>query len=299
MKRSVFLNRYRLRSIVTRRRNTRWVRLASAVAEKLIRTVRNHTNFGMAWNGEQAALAMIYARFPGPILDVGAHKGHWTQMALSLAPRETIHCFELSPDNLPLLTMTVGHFPNVVINRCGLGRDAREVTVYHNVDGGNLTSYVRLPYTVELKQLPGRLIRGDDYVQAQRFSEISYIKIDVEGAEMDVLAGLADTVGRGIVHAVQFEHGTMHVMTRHFLRDFLDFFASRDYVVCRMWPDGIEPIFYNFERDEEFVGQNFVAVRRASLSNLAAAQDPGSAIRVLGPLPPRVAAAPMAPLDLG
>lgn len=256
------LDRYRIRSMITRRRNMYIVRLATIAAEKLIRTVRNHTNFGMNWNGERTALELVHRRFPGPLLDVGAHQGRWTKMALEVAPGEDVHCFEISPDNVPLLREAVRDLPNVTVNEYGLAAARREVVVYHNVEGGNLTSYVLLPYQMAMKPIPSRVIPGDDYVEEKHLKNISFIKIDVEGAEMDVLQGLSRTISAGTVAAVQFEHGTMHVVTRHFLKDFIDFFEARDYVVCRMWPEGIEPVVYNFERDEEFVGQNFVAVRR-------------------------------------
>ena len=132
------------------------------------------------------------------VLDVGAHVGLVTlPMSSVIAPDGTVFAFEPAEANRRLLESQIAGngFGNVVVCPDLVGREAREnVRFYELAEPSGMNA-----------RLPGK---GGDYVETQRRQvtldefctrhDISpeVIKIDVEGAEIDVLRGSAQTLAR-------------------------------------------------------------------------------------------------------
>jgi FkbM family methyltransferase len=134
-------------------------------------------------------LRFLRRHFRGRVmLDVGANIGNH---ALALAPNfDEIHCFEPNPvalerlrDNAALSGATLHIHP------VGLGAADAELEFHANTSG-NLggSSFARTSSPVS-GILPVR--RGDDTLAAQGIGGVDLIKVDVEGFEADVLAGLS------------------------------------------------------------------------------------------------------------
>jgi hypothetical protein len=75
--------------------------------------------------------------------------------------------------------------------------------------------------------------------------------------EIDVLKGVAGALKEGKIQAAQFEHGLYHIVTCHFLRDFVDLFRAVDYEVLRILPAEWKPVNYDIQRDDLLVARVF------------------------------------------
>lgn len=142
-----------------------------------------------AYEAQQLALVRpILAAMDAPvILDVGANVGHHSRF---FAQYGSVHAFEPNPDLADRLTETVAGLP-VTVHRTGLGSlDAdRSFALPPGRNDGMGTFEPRPGWrTVDL---PVR--RGDGYLRLDR---LDFVKIDVEGHEAAVLAGLAETIRR-------------------------------------------------------------------------------------------------------
>ena len=112
---------------------------------------------------------------------------------------------------------------------------------------------------------------GDEYLREQAIERIDFLKLDVEGAERLVLQGFAQTLEAGRIDVIQFEYGKVAILTHFLLKDFYDVLEGKGYAVGKLFPDHVDFRAYKLE-DEDFLGPNYVAVRRERADIIAALQ---------------------------
>lgn len=229
-------------------------------AEKYLRAYNNQRNWDPKFNGEARALQLITSLYSGDVVDVGANVGQWASMALGVIGNKRLHCFEAASCNFEKLRVNLGSQPNVTLNNCGLGDANKEIDFYFYPEYPPRSTAYCVEDGYKKVKISVPIVRGDDYVFQKCVGNISFLKLDVEGMEIDVLRGFAATLAAGRIQAIQFEHGHYHIITRHFLRDFVNLFQASNYEVLRMFPNGLRPLNYDIERDETFSGENFLAV---------------------------------------
>ncbi|MEI7728153.1 MAG: FkbM family methyltransferase [Verrucomicrobiota bacterium] len=145
---------------------------------------------------------------PNQVLwDIGANIGYFS-LYFALQPRQLqrLHSFEPNPAALTTLQSLFQNHPWVTVHPVGLGMTDQELTM--SVPPG------ATPCGSLVRELPnGRKVliqvrHGDRYAREQKIDLPDLIKIDVEGYELEVLAGLS-----GIIAAkrpvIIFEHGLL------------------------------------------------------------------------------------------
>ena len=123
------------------------------------------------------------------ILDIGANVGLFALFAASVAPRASVYCFEPEPNTFAMLLQNLkanqGHriFPHqlAVSGKCGRGR----------MELGNTS------VTHSLNTAPGGLDTVEVVDMSRVFElagvdRVDFVKMDVEGAELDILTGTSD-----------------------------------------------------------------------------------------------------------
>ena len=251
----------KLRAEISSNRETLPFRVMARAAEKYLRAFNNQQNWDVRANGEAYALRTITAAMAGDVFDVGANEGQWASMALPIIGNRRLHCFEPLLPAFEKIERALGGLQNVTLNNLGLGREQGSADLYFYPDCSDRTSAYDMNDGFKKERVTASFVRGDDYVQTRQVEQIAFLKIDVEGMEMDVLAGFETTLRRGAIKGIQFEHGSAHVISRHFLKDFVDFLEPLQYTIFRSYPDALSALAYDFRSDETFVGQNFVAMR--------------------------------------
>ena len=90
---------------------------------------------------------------------------------------------------------------------------------------------------------------------------IDFLRLDVEGHEVDVLTGFAGTLDSSRAPGViQFEYGMTYIPARHTLHEVYGKLGSR-YAIGRLCPDGVD--FKEYDAvDDHFRMGNYIAVRR-------------------------------------
>jgi len=218
-------------------------------------------------NGEAALLRRL-ARFgPGTLFDVGANIGDWSIAALQGIQTTHVHSFEIAPTTaMDLKRNLAAYSDRVTINTCGLGARQGEVKLFYSPQSSTAASMI--PGVVEfsaqehqittIQEVSAAIMTGDQYMADRRIDRIDFLKIDVEGAEWDVLEGFSDAFAGKKIQMVQFEYGPLNLKTRRFLGDFWAFFADRGFTLGKLYPEGVA--FKDFDiSDEDFTGPNFIA----------------------------------------
>jgi FkbM family methyltransferase len=245
---------------VANHRRSPLVRYLAGKAERLIERYESDSNYDFATNGEAFVLRTL-ARHPlRCIFDVGANVGDWARIAHEAFPQATIHCFEVMPPTFEELQRNTRDLPRIRANPFGLYEREQTIELNYYPGVSTITTMTDYPHEFERRTATGRVIAGDAYVQEHGIERIDFLKLDVEGAESGVLAGLEKTIGQGRVDIVQFEYGQVSILTKFLLRDFYGFFEKYGYRVGKIYPDYVEFRAYSFKH-ENFRGANFLAIR--------------------------------------
>ncbi len=125
------------------------------------------------------------------VYDVGAHVGFYSLLASAGAgPTGRVYCFEPLPENVDYLRK------HLRINQC-VNCEVFEVAVT-SMDGVARFDSSRprsMGWISETGGLLVRTVRLDTLVEEKHILPPNVIKIDVEGAELSVLEGCAQTIG--------------------------------------------------------------------------------------------------------
>ena len=172
----------------------------------------------------------------GVVLDVGANVGaHTLTLANLVGPNGKVLAFEPNPAINRKLARNVGlnRFSNVAIHQLALG-EAEGVLQLRVPAAGTaefsnpgMASLVALDSPHDLVDVGVR--RCDDIVRDERLGRVDVVKIDVQGFEMQVLRGMAKTIGD--FHPVilfEFEDWAWEKAGSK-LVEAVDFFATRSY----------------------------------------------------------------------
>ncbi|MFF3315086.1 FkbM family methyltransferase [Streptomyces sp. NPDC003035] len=254
-----------------------------------------------ATNGEERVLRClsraggpVHQRSGGPVLfDVGANRGAWALTALDACPGATVHCFELVLPVRRRLHRLAAERTGIVVAEAGLAdrSGTRRVKYYPGRD--ELSSLYDYPHDAYFEWRQEPVLRGDDYLTAHGIETVDLLKIDTEGAELEVLKGFQQALRDGRVAAVQFEYGYAAILSGSLLYRLYDLLSPLGYRVGKIMPRRVDFRPYTLF-DERFFGPNLLAVHhsRRDLTTLLSGGKPAVAVPARQPKPSQSARTP-------
>ena len=158
-----------------------------------------------------AALLSACLREDSCCADIGANKGEFLEQFVRLAP----HGRHLAVEPIPAHAHALAErYPHVEILDCALSDKEGQVIFYHvqNRDAWSGLRKQRYPTDAKPVEITVNLQRLDAVVGDLR--QVDFMKIDVEGAEYEVLLGAQGTINR--CHPIiLFEHAKLHNENYH------------------------------------------------------------------------------------
>jgi len=140
-------------------------------------------------------------------IDVGSHKGEILDLFLKYSPAGKHFGFEPLPHLFKDLTSNYSE--KVTLINCGLSDSCGEKEFTHVLNAEAFSGFKERDYLnkdVTLNTIPVKTCTLDQVVSDHSINAIELIKIDVEGAELEVLRGGLKTI-KALKPLIVFEHG--------------------------------------------------------------------------------------------
>lgn len=195
-----------------------------------------HVQIGAGHNtyfsGEKYVIETVIAdalnRGPEIIFDVGANIGEYARSLQTNFLKARIFCFEPGPETFQKLIANTDsqniHYYNVAV-----GSSNGTLTLFKSSDdseGAMMTAYKDtisdiFTFAGEISEsVVCDMICLDDFCSVANISMIDFLKIDVEGHELEVLKGAARMISEDRINILQFEFNEFNIISRSFMYDY-------------------------------------------------------------------------------
>jgi FkbM family methyltransferase len=176
------------------------------------------------------------------IVDVGANVGYLTRFfARQTGPAGKVYAFEPNPIIFPLLEKNVAGLRQVSLYNLGLSSSDTRLPIFFPGDDHSVASFAKeYPATHIFYQKSGQLnsasaelVAGDNFMNRIGVHRIDILKIDVEGWELNVLAGLERTISdsKGLTIFCEF-NPTAQACAGRGKTELLDWFLDRQFTLA-------------------------------------------------------------------
>ena len=202
------------------------------------------------------------------IFDVGANEGEYAKALSGIFNNMNtkIFCFEPSPRIYEKLQKNCENIPSIIFNNIGFGNEPKKTTLYSNDERSGLSSLFNRKldhFNLQLDKTEEVEIQTiDSYCRNNNINEIDFLKIDVEGNEMNVLDGAQQMIKNQAVKYIQFEFGGCNIDSKTYFQDFYYFLTENNYKISRILQDGLHEIRKYRESNEIFLTTNYLAELR-------------------------------------
>lgn len=202
--------------------------------------------------------------------DVGANSGYFTKDVLGFVEGCEVHCFEPVPSTFDALTDNLSGKDNVTLNNFGLSSKNTTMTIHmfgeghssgmNSVHREDLGPDVGIQKTdsvdVEMQTL-------DQYVENNSVSHIDYLKVDVEGDEINVIRGAKESIAKGVIDVIHFEYGATFIHANATLKQVYELLEPNGFSLYRLLPYGKKRVksFDAVYGVENFQHSNWVAIK--------------------------------------
>jgi FkbM family methyltransferase len=199
------------------------------------------------------------------LLDIGAHKGVWSDNATGLMRLLNIpghvHAFEPSTSTFSYLADKYNGQDFVSMYRVALSDCSGESEFFVVGELAGTNSLFKSDGAI-VEHV--RTLRIDDFLNTNLIEHALFVKSDTEGNDLAVLRGASESLRNGRIDVWQFEYNHRWVAGRSFLKDVFNLIADKPYVIGRLYKNGIETYGSWHPELERFFESNYVLIRKGS-----------------------------------
>ena len=234
-------------------------------AKIIVDFISSENNDDFERNGE--SLFLKYCITDATIVfDIGANVGDYSKIITSTQPNISLHCFEPSPITFSILSNNI-ITKNVKLNNVGVGSSDGSMDLFTFGDGSKINSLYKRAglengWGIQSQRHSEKvkIITLDNYAAVNNITNISFVKVDVEGHELEVLKGAQLLLDNDQIEALQFEYGGTNIDSRVLLKDIFDFVSILNYRLYKITPDGLAYQSRYDQRLENFQYKNFTLI---------------------------------------
>lgn len=197
------------------------------------------------------------------VFDVGANVGDWSAAVRAVNRRAEIHAFE--PQGA-LATAMAARCPDIRVTHAAVGDSTGSLDLFDYADAAGSQHASVVPGVIDVvhrgrpRQTTVPVLTLDDYCAEHGIAGIDFLKVDVEGYDLQVLRGARRLLAGGKIGVIQFEFTHINAHSRVFINDFAACLGGR-YRLHRLLPHGLLPLRPNdCWFNEQFGYQNIVAL---------------------------------------
>ena len=200
------------------------------------------------------------------IFDVGANVGYYSKALSDIFKTQAkIFAFEPSSKTFELFLSTTKNIENIIPNNLGFSDKEYNNTLFTNYEGSGYASLYKrrldhsgiyMDITEDIK-----LTTIDSYCAKNNIERIHFLKLDIEGHELNALKGANNMIHDKKVDFIQFEFGSCNIDSRTYFQDFY-YFLKDNYTIYRILKNSIYELSNYRETYEIFMTTNFLAVKK-------------------------------------
>jgi FkbM family methyltransferase len=182
---------------------------------------------------------------PRGIIDVGANRGEWTRMALSVFPNAEVIMIEPQAEMMPLLEGLCAETPAISLIKGGVGSEPRELfqTIWDDLAGSSFLPPEDAVLQAKGKQRLTPITTIDTILSEHQHFHPDLVKLDIQGFELEALLGASSIFG--VTEMFIIEVSLFEFMAgQPVAREVIAFMANRGYELydvpgfCRRPSDG-------------------------------------------------------------
>ena len=219
--------------------------------ETLLKVSLKKMNYGEGADfdksGELNVLKIIKASYPKDkeliIFDVGANGGEYTRELYNYYNKKSsIYSFEPAKKTFCILKENTKEFSNVTINNIGFSDTETDKILYYNYEGSVWASLyqrnlehqnINLDIDEEV-----HLTTIDNYCRINKIEKINFLKLDIEGHELNALIGAKEMILNRNIDFIQFEFSNSNVDSKTYFKDFY-YFLRDNFTIYRILKNGL------------------------------------------------------------
>ncbi len=201
----------------------------------------------------------------GVFIDGGANTGAYSRQLLKTFENaiDELHMFE--PNKLLSCSTPMIKNKKILLNRIALSDRDGSAGLYQVEGQSGLSSLTKRKLDHrDLKMEACSVVETitlDSYLAKHSIKEVEFLKLDIEGHELDALRGASGAMLNRAIRCVQFEFGGCNIDTRTYFRDFWNLLVDKNsFQIFRLTPFGAKKLHKYSEFDEVFVTVNYLAV---------------------------------------
>lgn len=220
----------------------------------------NHDSFHAMWlmyysivDWEEFNLIKEFVKPGDIVLDIGANMGYYSLwMSKFTGIKGLVIAFE--PDNNNFINLE----KNIILNNLGnqivaekkaVNDESVVISFTINLDGENHIASLNNSQSHRIDS-----IKLDDYFAEKNIKRIAYLKVDVEGFELNVLKGCSKALRNKTVDLIQLEINETIKNSGAVVNDVLNLLRLNEYTLCEYDVIGnkLMPVNYNSDKENYF-----------------------------------------------